>query len=61
MERTDIKEEKYCYQIIFDKEWGMPLIIYVIAEDMGKACEYAETHKNWQQEIASCKLMGLAP
>ena len=58
-EKEDPK--KYCFQIKFDKQWGCPWYIYVISENMEKACEYARTKKNWQQEIAECKLMGLAP
>lgn len=53
--------KKYCFQITFDKAWGCPMFIYVIAESMEKACEYARAKKNWQQEIESCKLLGLAP
>jgi hypothetical protein len=53
--------KKYCFQIEFDKVWGMPNTIYVIAETMVQACEYAYKVKNLQQEIKTCKLMGLAP
>jgi hypothetical protein len=56
---TEVK--KYCFQIEFDKVWGTPRYIYVVAETMEQACEYACKVKNWQQEIETCKLMGLAP
>jgi hypothetical protein len=61
MDESDIKEKKYCFQIKFNKHWGMPMFIYVVAKDMAEACEYAEKHKNWQQEIEDCKFLGLAP
>ena len=53
--------KKYCYQVTFDKAWGLPMFIYVVAESMEKACEYAEQKKNFQQKIENCKFMGLAP
>lgn len=53
--------KKYCFQIEFDRVWGMPRFIYVVAETMEQACEYARKVKNCQQEIETCKLMGLAP
>lgn len=53
--------KKYCFQIEFNMAWGMPRTIYVVAETMANACEYARNVKNWQQEIETCKLMGLAP
>jgi hypothetical protein len=56
---TEVK--KYCFRIEFDKVWEMPRSIYVIAETMEQACEYARKVKNWQQEIETCTLMGLAP
>jgi len=61
MDESGIKEKKYCFQVMFDKQWGMPRFIYVVAKNMEEACKYAEEHKNWQQQIEDCKFMGLAP
>ena len=56
--------DKYCFRIELDREGilsGRPHFIYVIAESMEQACEYARKRKDCFDVIIDCKLMGDAP
>lgn len=55
------EKKRYCFEVRFDCQWGMPRTIYVLAETMDAACKYASEKKNWQQKIESCKCLGEAP
>lgn len=57
-------KELFCYKITFDHYddllTGRPRYYYIIAENMEKACELANSKRYFQHEIKDCQLMGAA-